>query len=133
MKYAYIFFVFYSGKQKLIINEINQTVNFALPLFRQIAHRMVIYLSSCYSLQIINNTYLISPTKRSVKAEYIDLNHIKCKLPNKTRSYLFSVSNNGVNYTQPAVFQIYDPTCLICSTPGKCTLRVSTIFHMLFT
>jgi len=66
------------------------------------------------TLQVTGSRYV--PLARTVtgRAEYISFNAVECAVP-VIRSYLISISNNGVNRSRPLLFIPFDSACSTCN------------------
>ncbi|CAI9738780.1 Willebrand factor D and EGF domain-containing [Octopus vulgaris] len=74
-------------------------------------------------IQILNQTYQpLSSPETTVKAIFLDFNHILCPLPKPAQSYTFSIGAFNQIFTSNYVFQAYDPRCLTCTAAGNCSL-----------
>ena len=71
-------------------------------------------LTAGVPLQVTESRYV--PLERTVtrKAEFISFNAVECAVP-VVRSYLISISNNGVNDSRALLFIPFDSACSTCN------------------
>jgi hypothetical protein len=64
--------------------------------------------------QVTSTTFLPLETTVRRKAEFISFNAVECSVP-LIRSYLISISNNGINQSRPLLFIPFDSACRSCN------------------
>lgn len=64
--------------------------------------------------QVTDSTYVPLKTTMTRKAVFINFNAVECAVP-VVRSYLISISNDGVNHSQPLIFIPFDSACSNCN------------------
>jgi len=71
-------------------------------------------------------------TTMTRKADFINFNAVECAVP-VIRSYLISISNNGVNHSRPLLFIPFDSACSTCNIFNiSCTKIVRFIVFIFY-
>ena len=80
--------------------------------------------------QMSETSWTRESTETIISAVYLGISQIQCILPDPSKSYFVSISNNGQTFAISEIIILnFDPVCSTCNfTSGICAPRVRVIF-----